>query len=100
MVAIQTPLQTILVPDAEAFSYAVADQICRLISPSHSPKRIIIDLGRAREATTSAFARLVQLRRSLLRSGRDLRLMNLNAKAAGLYEVNRLTDVLPRLEAR
>ena len=57
---------------------------------------VVIDLTRAADATTAAFARLVQLRRALLRLGRDLRLVGLQGRAKGVYEVNRLGRVLPR----
>lgn len=54
-----------------------------------------IDLTRARDATTAAFAALILLRRSLLRAGRDLRLVGLTGRARQLYLVNRLDGVLP-----
>lgn len=58
-------------------------------------RTVIIDLGRAKEATTSAFARLVLLRRKLRQMGCDLMLIGLRGKTALLYEVNRLASVLP-----
>jgi ABC-type transporter Mla MlaB component len=59
-------------------------------------KLVVIDLSVADDATTSAFARLVLLRRELLRLGSDLRLRGLRDRAARLYEVSRLDSVLPR----
>jgi len=61
-------------------------------------KRVVLDLSAAADAETSAFAELILLRRSLLRSGRDLRLTGLRDRAAGVYEVNKLTEVLPMEE--
>lgn len=58
---------------------------------------VVIDLSRVEEATTSAFARLVLLRRELRRRGGDLRLRGLRDGAARLYELNRLDSVLPRV---
>jgi len=58
-------------------------------------KTVVIDLKRAHSATTSAFARLVLLRRCLLQGGRDLRLVGLRDNTARVYEVNRLGSVLP-----
>lgn len=95
MVAIHTPLQTTIVFDADAFLHEHADQLSRWVSRQNAAKKIIIDLTRAEHASTSAFARLVLLRRALLKVGRDLRLINLRAQALGLYQVNRLADVLP-----
>jgi anti-anti-sigma regulatory factor len=57
---------------------------------------VVIDLNRALDAETAAFARLVLLRRALLQRGRDLRLTGLRDRAAMLFEVNRLGGVLPR----
>ena len=97
MVAIQTPLQTTIQPDAIAFSHTDADQVSWMATRGSTAKRIVIDMARAHEASTSAFARLVLLRRSLLKVGRDLRLTNLHDQAAGLYEVIRLREVLPTI---
>lgn len=98
MVAIMTPLQATIVPQAPAFSHDDADRIWRLATAGDcgGARRVVIDMGRATEASTSAFARLVLLRRVLLKSGRDLRLINLREQPAGLYEVIRLNAVLPR----
>lgn len=57
---------------------------------------IILDMSGVHDATTSAFARFVLLRRELLRRGRDLRLRNLHGRAAMLYEISRLDSVLPQ----
>ena len=97
MVFIQTPLQTTIVPEAGAFSHADADRLSRMATRTCTARRIVIDMARAHEATTSAFARLVLLRRSLLKAGRDLKLINLRDQPAGLYEVHRLEGVLPRV---
>jgi anti-anti-sigma regulatory factor len=97
MVAILTPLQATLVPQSPAFSHDDADRICRLATTGGcTAKRIIIDLTQAQDASTSAFARLVLLRRMLLKAGRDLLLVNLRDRAAALFEINRLHAILPR----
>lgn len=96
MVAIQTPLQTTIVPDAEAFQHQHAVALSRWVAGrSNGAKKVVIDFSRAKTASTSAFARLVLLRRSLLKNGRDLRLMNLREEALGVYTVHRLSAVLP-----
>ena len=58
-------------------------------------KMIILDLHRVGDATTSAFATLVLLRRELLRKGRDLRLRGLRERAARVYQFCMLREVLP-----
>src|SRR5947209_8164146 len=98
MVAIMTPLQATIMTESPAFSHDEADQISRLATATAcTARKIIIDLARAQEASTSAFDRLVLLRRTLLKSGRDLRLTNLSAQAAALHKVNRLAQVLPTI---
>jgi anti-anti-sigma regulatory factor len=86
--------QVKLVPEGRCFSHAEA---CRLGNEAMNrpAKRVVIDLARVEDATTSAFAQLVILRRSLLALGRDLYLTGLRDRAAGLFQVNRLESVLP-----
>jgi anti-anti-sigma regulatory factor len=60
--------------------------------------KILVDLHRASDATTSGFARLVLLRKLLRADGRDLCLVNLRERVAQLYTINRLGEVLPHLE--
>ena len=95
MVAIHTPLQTTLVHEHRLFAHEDADRVSHWVIQDSRARRIAIDLKRAEEATTSAFARLVLLRRSLLRDGRDLQLVNLSRSAKALYEISRLCAVLP-----
>jgi hypothetical protein len=82
-------------PAGRIFSHSEASRLFRDVRALRGAQQIVIDLGRAEDATTSAFAQMVLLRRWLLRSGRDLRLINLHSRAAGLFEVNRLQGVLP-----
>ena len=89
--------ETIIFYDALAFSHEGAVRVYQLATRGPRTPRIVVDLGTAVEATTSAFARLVLLRRLLLKDGRDLRLANLRLQTARLYEVIRLGAVLPRV---
>lgn len=71
---------------------------CRLsdnILQDRSLQTAVIDLTDVEETTTSAFARLVLLRRQLLEQGRDLRLLGLHDRAETLYRLSRLEMVLP-----
>lgn len=86
--------QLMLAPKGAQFSHAEACQLF-VEALAEQAKRIVIDLARIEDATTSAFAQLVLLRRTLLRDGRDLCLTGLRDRAAGLFEVNRLKGVLP-----
>ena len=78
------------------FSHDDACEVSRVALGIGAARRIVIDLHEADESETSAFARLVQLRRSLLSTGRDLKLAGLRDQTEGLYEVNRLDTILPR----
>ena len=82
---------------AERFSHQDACRIHQAALKIPGVTTIVIDLSQALDATTSAFARLVLLRRALLHCGRDLRLAGLRGRTALLYEINRLTTVLPRV---
>lgn len=61
---------------------------------------VVIDLSRADDATTAAFAALVLLRRELLRRGGDLRLAGMRDRTRQVYAVNRLDAVLPQQRER
>ena len=90
------PSQVAVVPAVGGrFSHSEACRIADLVLGQGRARTVIIDLKHVADATTSAFARLVLLRRLLLRTGRDLRLTNLRDRAASLYQVNRLGTVLP-----
>jgi hypothetical protein len=82
-------------PPGGRFCHEVARRAHADVIRKRDVHLVVIDLRRAVDATTSAFAQLVLLRRELLRSGRDLRLDGLHARAAHVYHVNRLDHVLP-----
>ena len=81
--------------NSERFNY---DDACRMANIAHETKAncIVINLDRTNWTTTAALARLVLLRRKLLFQGRDLRIVGLHNRANGLYEVTRMTNLLPR----
>lgn len=68
---------------------------CVLTRPD--ARLVCIHLERIRDTTLGALAGLVQLRRQLLKSGRDLRLVGLRGRAEGLHALYRLADTLPRV---
>jgi len=88
------PAQLKFAPKSRCFSHAEA---CRIAveALSENARRIVIDLTSAYDATTSAFAQLVVLRRKLLHVGRDLCVTGMRDRTAGIFEVNRLGGVLP-----
>jgi anti-anti-sigma regulatory factor len=90
-----SPQQLALVPVSKSLSHSDACRIADLALVQRRARTVILDLKNVVDATTSAFARLVLLRRLLLQSGRDLRLVNLRDRAASVYQVNRLAGVLP-----
>lgn len=85
-----------IVPKAGEFSHAEAVRVTQAALRQQSAPTVVIDLKHVTDATTSAFARLVLLRRLLRATGRDLRIVNLRERAAGVYEISRLAEVLPR----
>ena len=84
-----------LVPAATSLSHSEACRIAQVALRDRRARTVIVDLKNVVDATTSAFARLVLLRRRLLQAGRDLRLINLHDRTASVYQVNRLAGVLP-----
>lgn len=90
------PAQQKIAPMGRCFSHAEA---CRIASQAMTgmANTVLIDLTSAEDATTSAFAQLVILRRTLLSLGRDLCLTGLRDRTAGIFEVNRLAGVLPSI---
>lgn len=77
------------------------DDVCRIARKSvqsNSVKMINIQLIQVDETTTAALARLVVLRRDLLKNGQDLRITGLCRQANDLYEITRMRKVLPRHE--
>lgn len=90
--------QSILLATGESLTHAEA---CRVADKATAcgAQTIVLDLSGCGKAATSAFARLVLLRRDLLQSGRDLRLAGLGGQPARLFEVHRLENVLPRLSS-
>jgi anti-anti-sigma regulatory factor len=83
---IQTPVASLSHTDARRiFDLAVCE----------TARMVVIDMKRVQDATTAAFATLVLLRRTLLRTGRDLLLVGLHDRAALLFGINRLEAVLP-----
>ena len=89
--------QVKLAPHGRVFCHRESARLFAHALTLRDAQEIVIDLGPAEDATTSAFAQMILLRRSLLQSGRDLCLTNLHSRAAGLFEVNRLQDILPRV---
>ena len=81
---------------ADKFQHGDARRVGRVAMKKWFAQLIVLDLSRATDATTAAFADLILLRRQLLNDGRDLRLSGLHDRAAKVYHVNRLTDVLPQ----
>ena len=82
----------LLAPQGHCFSHAEA---CRLVVRAlrAQAQRIVIDLARIDDATTSAFAQLVLLRRILRKTGRDLaKIATTSFGAANLEKFTVWTD--------
>lgn len=86
---------TSILAGVKELSHDAADAICSKILGTPLARTIVLDLREAEDATTAAFARLVLLRRDLLKRGRDLRLSGLRHRAAGVWRISRLGSVLP-----
>jgi anti-anti-sigma regulatory factor len=85
-----------LAQDVPCFAHREACRVFDRAVDAPDLRTVVIDMSGVAEATTSAFARLVLLRRELRRHGRDLRITGLRDRAAKLYEISKLDMVLPR----
>ena len=82
----------------EAKSLSCGD-VARLAEQAHgerSAKLILLDLRSTSETSTAALAKLILLRRSLMKGGRDLRVTNMTGGADALYKICRLAGLLPQ----
>ncbi|HUS91771.1 MAG TPA: hypothetical protein VM695_07960 [Phycisphaerae bacterium] len=86
--------QTIRHP-ARRLTYQEACDLAGRAESTGSAAGVLIDLRETRDTTVGALARLVVLRRDLLRRGCDLRITGLCGRARILYEVNHLAALLP-----
>ena len=80
---------------SSSLGYGDACRIARRVAPRRSWRLVYIHLPGTFETSTAALARLIVLRRELLRRGRDLRIVGLHGRARALYEISRLENVLP-----
>lgn len=85
-----------ILPAAERLTHEEAARLAQLATRS-AAQTVVLDVSRCADASTSAFARLILLRRELLQAGRDVWLAGLCGRAESLFEVHRLESVLPRL---
>ncbi len=79
--------------DKKSLSYA---DVRRLESSILGNGRIVLlDFACVEDASTAALARLVVVRREMLRSGCDLHILHLHGHARSVYEVARMDRLLP-----
>jgi anti-anti-sigma regulatory factor len=81
--------------EGNSLSYADSDRIARKAIESRDCRTVLVNIGNARVASTAALAKLVVLRRELLKSGRDMRLVGLAEQPQQLRRICRLDTVLP-----
>ncbi len=77
----------------DALTYDAAESIAREAMAASS--NVLVDLHQARQATVAGMARLVALRKELLRQGRDLCVTPPVGQAGQIYEVCRFQSLLP-----
>ena len=82
--------------EGKYLSYEDACQLARRVIVEDGSALVCIDLRSASDAATAALAKLIALRRDLLKVGRDLRILGLGRRAGAVYEVHRMANLLPR----
>jgi anti-anti-sigma regulatory factor len=88
---------TSIIAQVKELSHQAAEDLCSLVTAHEFGRTVVLDLNATENASTAAFARLVLLRRDLLKKGRDLRLSGLRDRAASIYRISKLNAVLPLL---
>jgi len=85
---------------ARQLSYEDACEIARTVLRDFRCRTTCLGLEEVAETSTAALAKLVALRRDLIKLGRDLRIVGLRGQANTLYEVARMGGLLPRQETQ
>jgi ABC-type transporter Mla MlaB component len=80
---------------SELLDYREAAAVATELKAAGRDALVRIDLSAVENATTAAFAVLIELRAQLRRAGRDLVLYGLRARTAALHALLRLQGVLP-----
>lgn len=81
-------------------SYRDACRLAVRLTRHDRGELIVLDLANTGHTTTAALARLVALRRDLLKIGRDIWIVGLVGQANHLYELTLMHHLLPRRAAR
>ena len=82
---------------ARRLTYDDASRIAQqVLSAAALSPSVVLSLEQTTETTTAALARLVLLRKQLLKAGRDLKVIGLSGRANDLYEITRMSGLLPR----
>ena len=83
--------------DATSLSYRDVVRIDSQIRCSESSGMVIVDLTNTSETSTAALAKLILVRRYLMKSGRDLCISGLAGQPGAMYRIYRLTNLLPHI---
>ena len=82
--------------EGNSLNYSEVCQMERSLKQQEYHGFVHIDLGRVKETSTAALAKLVGWRRKLRMAGGDIRITGLTDRAEGLYKICRLEKILPR----
>ena len=84
--------------EAKSLSCGDVARLAEQVHDERSAEMILLDLRSTSETSTAALAKLILLRRSLIKAGRDLRVTDMAGGADALYKICRLAGLLPHLE--
>ena len=87
---------TTIACNSDCLSYETACEIANQAVAVRGHEAIHLELQRVAETTTAALARLIALRCSLRKAGRDLDITGLCGQAESIYEFNQMAALLPR----
>jgi hypothetical protein len=84
--------------EASSLSYRDVVRIASHIRRcGESSAMVIVDLRNTSKTSTAALAKLILVRRCLMKSGRDLCVSGLSGRPGAMYRTYRLTNLLPHI---
>ena len=81
--------------EEEILSHTSVSRVARELATRSFSDIAYLTLNNVNTSTTAGLARLIAVRRGLLREGRDMEIVGLHGRGRALYELYRLKDLLP-----
>lgn len=90
-----TQNETIVRHQGREFSYDSAVALFQFARQLDGGQSLVLDLSQSFSTSTAAMAKLVELRKLLLSTGSDLRVTGLSGMVDAIFNIHRLSNILP-----